>query len=144
MALREKMDILDACICRLTGLYGEWAKQHGVSYNRMTVLHALHRGGGCTQKQITEEWLIPKQTVNSIIKDLERNGYVCCEQTAGKKEKRIFCTEAGMTYAENCLKGIYALEERAMERIGREQQKALIRSNLAYVQAFEEELNREA
>lgn len=143
MSVREQIEILDTCICRLTELYGEWAKRHGMSYNAMTVLYALNREDGCTQKQITNGWMIPKQTVNTIIKDLERKGYIRCEGSEGKKEKKIFFTESGKDYAQACLKGIYELEVRAMVKIGEPMQEALIKSNLAYLQAFEEELKHE-
>lgn len=140
---REQLERIDTCICRLTQLYGEWAKRHGMSYNSMVVLDCLNRKDGCTQKEIAEEWMIPKQTVNTIVKELERKGYVCYGPAEGKKEKNVFFTGEGKVYASECLKGMYEMEERAFVRIGEEMQRALVNSNLAYVQAFEEELRDE-
>lgn len=140
---REQIELIDTCICRLTQLYGEWAKRHGMSYNSMVVLDCLNRKDGCTQKEIADTWMIPKQTVNTIVKELERKGYVRCGQVERKKEKQIFFTESGRAYATDCLKGMYELEEQALTRIGEDMQKALVESNLAYVQAFEEELRNE-
>lgn len=143
MERRREQELLDTCTCRLNQLYGEWAKRHGMSYNTMVVLDCLNWREACTQKQIAQDWGIPKQTIHSIVKDLERKGYVRYGQSEGKKEKKLFLTQEGKQYAEECLKGMHELEERTMERIGVKMQKALIESCLAYVKAFEEELYRE-
>lgn len=143
MNQREQIELLDTCMCRLTELYGEWAKQHGISYNTMNILYSLNKGTGCTQKQIAEEWMIPKQTVNSTVKNLERNGYICFETAEGKKEKRILLTETGKAYADHCLKGLYEIEDRSMGKIGERMRNALVESSLAYTEAFEKELRNE-
>lgn len=38
-------------------------------------------------KQIADEWLIPKQTVNTVIKELERLGYISFEPLPGSKQR---------------------------------------------------------
>ena len=76
MNIRQQMEIINTCNCRITELYGEWAKQHGMSYHAMITLYALNQDRKCTQKQIAEEWLIPKQTVNTVVKELERQGFL--------------------------------------------------------------------
>ena len=76
MTAREQNEIICTCICRQTELYGEWARCHGMSYNTMMTLYALDLRDGVTQKEITEGWLLPKQTVHTVVKELERRGYV--------------------------------------------------------------------
>ena len=39
-------------------------------------LYALDQDEGCTQKEIAKTWLIPKQTVNTVVKELERQGFL--------------------------------------------------------------------
>ena len=75
MNARQQVEQMCVCLCRQEALYGEWAKAHGMSYNTVMTLYALAQARGCTQKQIAEEWLIPKQTVNTIVKELERQGF---------------------------------------------------------------------
>ena len=54
-------------------MYEDWAKAHGASVNSLLVLSAIHEGmGDCTQKKISQRWRIPKQTVNSVLKNFER------------------------------------------------------------------------
>ncbi len=60
-----------------TVVYEEWAKAHGLSVNSLLVLCAINDGGDdCTQKKISQRWLIPKQTIHMVFKDFERRGFV--------------------------------------------------------------------
>ncbi len=144
MDLRQQMNIVAACNCRITQLYGEWAKQCGWSYHTMITLYALNMGRPCTQKQIAEEWLIPKQTVNTVIKDLERRGLVRFEAGRDQKEKPVSFTEAGRTYAEKKLEALYQMEERVMDHMGPEVCRALVESSRAFAQALAKEVDHGA
>ena len=43
-------------------VYEEWAKAHSLSVNSLFVLSTIYEGGeDCTQKKISQKWLIPKQ-----------------------------------------------------------------------------------
>lgn len=55
-------------------IYEDWAKKYGLSYYELLVLLSLREGKEpCTQKQICEQWTLPKQTVHSILRNfLER------------------------------------------------------------------------
>lgn len=54
-------------------MYEEWAKTNGLSANSLLVLSAIYNSKEeCTQKKISQRWLVPKQTVNMILKDFER------------------------------------------------------------------------
>lgn len=54
-------------------VYEEWAKAHGLSETGLWVLRAIYYDKeSCTQKKISEQWVIPKQTVNMILKDFEK------------------------------------------------------------------------
>ncbi len=144
MTPRQQMETISACTCKITQLYGEWAKHYGMSYNRMMILYALDQGHGCTQREIAEGWMIPKQTVNTIVKELERNGYVRLEAGRDRKEKLVRFTEAGRTYVSQALGPLYQMEERTMERMGPEQCRALIESSAAFALALAEEVRHGA
>ena len=128
MNARQQVEQMCVCLCRQEALYGEWAKAHGMSYNTVMTLYALAQARGCTQKQIAEEWLIPKQTVNTIVKELERQGYVRFE--------------AGRAYAESHLRDLYRIEERAMESLSQELRQAMVEGTQAFTDAFAREVHR--
>ena len=132
MNARQQVEQMCVCLCRQEALYGEWAKAHGMSYNTVMTLYALAQARGCTQKQIAEEWLIPKQTVNTIVKELERQGYVRFEAGRDLKEKLVCFTEAGRAYAESHLRDLYRIEER----------EAMVEGTQAFTDAFAREVHR--
>ena len=73
---REQMKQIDRAIWQTTALYAEWSRMQGLTYNTLLVLCAIDRFGTPIQKQIAEGYSLPKQTVNSIVKELERRGWV--------------------------------------------------------------------
>ncbi|WP_265778704.1 MarR family transcriptional regulator [Avibacterium sp. 21-599] len=48
----------------------------GLGYNHFAVLHSLAvaENEQCTQKQICEEWLLPKQTLFNVCKEYKEKG----------------------------------------------------------------------
>lgn len=144
MELRAKMEQLNTCICKMTELYRTWAKRHGMSYNTMMTLYALGQSRKCTQKQIADEWLIPKQTVNTVIKELERLGYISFEPLPGSKQKVVCLTESGRAYADSCLHELYAMEARALRSLGQPLTDIFIECNLAFVERLDEEVRSHA
>ena len=138
MNIRQQMEIINTCNCRITELYGEWAKQHGMSYHAMITLYALNQDRKCTQKQIAAEWLIPKQTVNTVVKELERQGYVFFQ--TGKKEKQVRFTEAGRAFAGPCLQELYEIEDRAVAAMGEARFREMVEANRAFTEAFAREV----
>lgn len=140
MDIRAQMELFNTCFCKVNELYREWAKQNGMSYNTMMTLYALGQQQGCTQKQIADGWLIPKQTVNTVVKELEKRGMVRFEPLPGGKQKAVCLTESGQIYADRCLKTLYESEERAMRSLGDALAEAFLRGNLAYAEALEKEV----
>ena len=60
-----------------TAMYEEWSKDQGLSSNGVFALYSFYESNGrCTQKMISEKWNIPKQTVNTILKDFQKKGYI--------------------------------------------------------------------
>ena len=84
-----------------SAIYEEWAKAHGMSLNDLLVLLALHEEGeGCTQRQISRKWFLPKQTVNTVLKEFEGQGYLELTPTReDRRAKAIRLTEAGLAFA---------------------------------------------
>ena len=68
-------------------MYDDWAKEQGLSSSSALILYSLYEAKEkCTQKSISQMWSIPKQTVNTILKDFSANGYI--ELLTDKEDKR--------------------------------------------------------
>lgn len=88
--------------------YDEFAKQSNVSYALLWVLYALNDGNSHTQIEISNDWELPKTTVNTVIKEIQKNGYVDLIPIKGKRrEMSIVLTENGKKYADRVLADLY-------------------------------------
>ena len=142
MNAMDKLRQYNAYLSKINALYHEWAKKHGMSYNMMMTLYALDENDDWAQKQIAEEWLIPKQTVNTVVKDLERRGYLCCETRAHSKEKTVKLTPAGKAFAKECMQGLYEAETRCLLALGEEQLEQYLHNLYMIMTNFEAEVRK--
>lgn len=101
---------------RIDGIYYQWARKIGLKENMLSLLYALSNGEPYTQKQISEEWLIPKTTINTVIKECILNGYIVLQHEPHTKEKRICLTDIGKEYAESVLCELKAAEMQAFDK----------------------------
>lgn len=87
-----------------------------VSEAELCLMYALDDGAQHSQKQICCDWLIPRTTLNSIIKRWERQGYLQLESIPGRRrEMAISLTGEGRKHAEKVLRVVYSAEEKAIQ-----------------------------
>ena len=101
---------------KIDGVYYLFGKKCGINENTLAFLYALADGKPHSQKEISDEWIIPRTTINSIVKTMLARGYIqfCSEHHT--KEKAIVLTETGKEYADKYLTDIYLAEEKAISR----------------------------
>jgi DNA-binding MarR family transcriptional regulator len=104
------------CVNVIDGVFAMGAKKIGVKANMLSLLYALDDGRPHTQKEICEHWLIPKTTINTIVRECIGDGYIVLHGGNGRKEKEICLTDKGREYTREILNKMYRLEECAMER----------------------------
>lgn len=99
---------------RIDGVYDRMASKLGVKLNMICLLYALDDGSPHSQRQLSEDWLLPRTTFNTITKECIERNYVTLEPIPGKRrERNIVLTDTGRAYARECLDGIYRAEEKA-------------------------------
>lgn len=101
---------------KIDGAYYLFSKRFGVNENTLALLYALDDGMPHSQKQICEDWLIPKTTVNTNVKELAAAGYVMLFPEQGTREKIIGLTPKGKEYASRILKSVYEAERAAIKK----------------------------
>lgn len=80
--------------------------------NLLWILYALNDGNEHSQRQICDDWAIPRSTANTIIKDLEKRGYIVLNAIQGKRrELSISLTGTGQEYANKLLERLYEKEK---------------------------------
>lgn len=103
-------------ICEIDGAYYSLSKDAGVKENLFWLLYSLDDGEFHSQKQICDDWMLPRATVNTLIKECEAAGYITLQSIPGRKRELQIClTEAGTIYTRNALKDVYEAEENALK-----------------------------
>lgn len=113
MDFRRQMNDFFAQIYRQNELYDIWAKQNRMKPSTVAVLYLLDQFETCTQGWISKIYLLPKQTIHTVVQELEQAGYLEKVSVSGRKEKPLRLTESGKRYTADKLCGLYRAEERA-------------------------------
>ena len=135
---KELWDHINHAIIKFRGIYAAWSKKHEISYNEMLVFYIIRDNGFCTQKQICDSYLLPRQTMNHVFAKLCADGIVevSPERSIGR-EKAFVLTGKGRTYAGPLINSLNSIEERAIELMGKER----IQAMTELVQEFDYALN---
>lgn len=122
--------------------YNELASKVGLSYNQMVILYYLQSHYNVTQKNIVNDMLIPKQTINTILNNWINAGYISFENKLTKKNKIILLTEFGKKELEPKITFVMDNEAIILERLG-DVTKSLVLSNLNYLKIMKEVIKNE-
>lgn len=113
MNSREFFYSFGKLLYNIDGYYTMYAKRYQVKENELWILYALNDGNEHSQIEISQNWDIPKTTINTIIKQFEKIGYVELIQIKGeKREMNIKLTKDGKEYAEKLLSDLYSFEKK--------------------------------
>ena len=114
--IRKQIAQLMTALNRINCCYTVCAQSADLKENELMILYALADGVPYSQKQICDEWDIPRTTINTIIKDWQKRGLVSLSPIPGKRrEMNILLTDAGQKLADSVLDKIIELENAAMQ-----------------------------
>ncbi len=129
--LKELSRRLTHAMNRIDAAYYIGEQGSGITDNALCVMYALDDGERHTQAEICRDWLIPKTTLNSLVKRWEKEGYIEKELSQeDKRERTLKLTGDGLVFAKKYLQRIYKAEEAAM-------QITLTRYGMDFVEAME-------
>lgn len=96
----------------INSLYHEAAVKMGVSDSVMNIMYVIsERDGRCMQSEVSRLTGISRQTINSAIRKLEKDGMVYLEQGQGRNT--IIClTEKGREFAAEKIEPLFEIENR--------------------------------
>lgn len=110
---------VNRAIIQFRGIYSEWSKQHSISYNEMLVLYTIREHGYCIQKQICDNYLLPRQTMNNVITKMRAEGLLeLSGQICEGREKAFSLTLKGEKHAKKVMKSLNNIEEHAIKIMG--------------------------
>lgn len=104
---------LFCAINKINGAYYFCARKMKLKENTLALLYALDDGLPHSQKQVCEDWFIPKTTINTVTRELVEQGYVTLVSTGRHREKNIILTGEGRRYAAKVMEEMKAAEHEA-------------------------------
>ena len=135
---------INQAIIKYRGMYSRWANEHNISYHEMLVLYEIRESGFCTQKQICENYLLPKQTINNVITAMRKDGILVYDESHSTgREKAFVLSDQGEQYAAPLLASLNAVETRALDIIGKDTLQTLTNFMLEYDQALKTAFDEE-
>lgn len=140
---KEYLELLNQQVKELVGIYRGAVSRSGISENEFWVWYSLLAvDGEYSQQDICSTWSLSKQTVNTIVVNMARKGFVILEAIPGtRNRKNIRLTEAGREYGERIVAPISQAEQKAFEKLPLEHWDACTRMFSQYIDALKEEIN---
>ena len=103
------------------------ALKFGLSDSAMWILCTMREANReLTQSEIAQEMSMSRQTVNSAIKNLEKQGYLQLEAVSGdRRNKTLSFTEEGEAFAKKTVDRVLSLEHQVFENLEVEEQEKI-------------------
>lgn len=123
-------------------LYHDIAAKQGLSDSAYSVLQAIAvLGEGCTQTEVYRHCGLNKQTVNSCVTKLRRDGVLDCRPGVGR-EVKLYFTDAGKTVVAEKIAPIEALENETFDEMTAVEREEILRLLNKYLTVFRGKLER--
>lgn len=127
-------------IAEIDEVYHEIALKQGFSDSVMAILYVLvDHDGNCRLPELIKASGENKQTINSALRKLEREGIVYLEP-AGGRSKRVCLTEKGTNIARETVGRVLAAEGRIYASWSREEWELYLQLTRRYLQQLREEM----
>ena len=135
MPLSPEMRHYNRLYKELEDLYREADRWAGLSDSAFVILYnLLDLGDGCLQRDICSAAFISKQTVNSSIRALEKQGLIRLVPGRGR-EVHLYLTERGRRLAEEKILPAMEVENQSLAELG-EDAAALLSLQQRYLEIF--------
>lgn len=128
---------------RTDGIYYRFASRIGIKENALGLFYALSDGKPHSQKEICDEWMIPRSTLNTIVKEYAENGYIRLEKSVRAKEKILLLTEKGRKYTSAWMDRLFSTEQEAFTKAVDRYGGAFVDALSLFVDTLEEQLLQE-
>jgi DNA-binding MarR family transcriptional regulator len=119
-------------------IFHAYAKAHNIPDSSFFILYVLAKHGSIySQHELCEEWSFSAQTINSALKNLERQGIVTLELLPGnRKSKEIHLTEKGRAVTDGVIRDLLDTEIDSFLKIEQKDREVLISAFKCFVANF--------
>lgn len=89
--MRQLMRTFSIALNNIDKIYCSDVPQIGVKESMLRLLYALDDGEGHSQRELCEKWAFSKTTLNTTIKQAEKDGYLTLVPIPGKRREMTIC-----------------------------------------------------
>ncbi|OPH40000.1 MarR family winged helix-turn-helix transcriptional regulator [Moraxella equi] len=126
----------------LDSTFESYAKTQTVLLSELFVLYSFYYKKSLTQKDICDEWALPKQTVHTICKTLlEQNYLQSFDNPNDKRAKLLSLTQSGENYAKSIIAPLLEVENNTAQSFGIERLEKLIQEFAELEQIFKTKMS---
>ncbi len=123
-------------------LWHETALNIGLSDSAFDILYSVHcLGDGCLQRDICALSFGRKQTINSAIQKLVKEGMLLMKQGKGR-EMHIYLTEAGKDFVKQKVEPLVEVENNVWKEMPPEERQELLRLTKEYVDNYRTKIKK--
>lgn len=123
----KSIKAITSAVDRTDYLYEKWAKKLGVNNYVSRIMYMLYLSEVNRQKEMVENYGMPKQTVNTVITELQKKGYIILiPDENDKRSKIIKLTQEGINYANKIVTPLLDCEIRVLKKMGTQRVEMLI------------------
>lgn len=143
--IKGQLETMNQQIKELASIYRSAASKHGISDNEFWVWYAiLTFNGVCSQQDISDMWSLPRQTVNSVVSNWVKKGFVYLEGIPGTRNKKTIClTDEGKKFGNNMVKKIYQAEQHSIEKMSEQDRVVCVELLGKYITFLRNELENQ-
>lgn len=128
-------------ISEIDSVYHEAALKLGLSDSAMSILYAIcDNGEGCLLQEICFYTGISKQTINSALRKLEKEGIVYLE-LLNAKSKKVYLTDKGREFAEKTAFRVLQMEDEIFASWKKEDVEKYLELTESYLVHLKEKIN---
>ena len=144
LTARNLLEQMNRQFNECNALYHELAVHYGVSDTVFWLLYSLYNSSEPqTQNRLCMEWNLPKQTMNSAVASMVRQGLLKLEPAPGRYSgKLLHLTPAGRELAAKTAKPVYSAEQAALEQLGMAEAEHFVRLGQEHLNAIRTEFNK--
>jgi len=145
LSIKEQIDLINQKIKELNSVYHIAAVKSGISDGEVCIWSTLlEPDGEYSQQDLCDLLFLPKQTVNSIVSNLIKKGFVFLEHVPGTRNRKVIrLTEEGRTYGEEKVRWIFLAEQAAMEQTDPQEVRTMLSMLEKYIARLREKIEAE-
>lgn len=115
---KQLVDRFNQQLKELNHVYHVVAGKSGISDTELAVWSTiLNSSEEYSQQDIAELLSLPKQTVNSVITNMQKRGFIYLEHVPGTRNRKVVClTEKGRVYGKDTVQWVLDAEQRALDQ----------------------------